>query len=200
MRADRGQIRKDGRNLNGIRPGQAVAHGIGRTFQDVRMFPTLTLLENVLVAFPHQPGDNILRLFGRRWHTVEERNRTCAMELLEQLGLVSEANARAESVPFGSQKLAGVARAVATGADTLLFDEASTGVEAGRILQLTEFIRRLRADGKTILLIEHNVDVVADIADWAVVLQGTVIAEGQTDRVLRDERVIRDYLGRIYDA
>jgi ABC-type branched-subunit amino acid transport system ATPase component len=116
------------------------------------------------------------------------------------VGLADAANRAAEEIPFGSQKLLGVARAIATGADTLLLDESTTGLEVSRVPLAMQVFRDLREAGKTLLLIEHNMDVVADIADQVVVLHGTVIAVGSAQHVLRDARVIREYLGRLYDA
>jgi ABC-type branched-subunit amino acid transport system ATPase component len=200
LRPDAGDILKDGRSLLGVPPHAMAARGLARTFQDVRVFATLSVLENVLVALPDQPGDSVRRLFGRLWRSAEQKNRRTAMDLLAQVGLDDVASKAAEDIPFGSQKLLGVVRAIATGADTLLLDESTTGLEVSRIPLAMQLFRDLRAAGKTLLLVEHNMDVVADIADHVVVLYGSVIAAGSADRVLRDERVIREYLGRLYDA
>lgn len=200
LEQDAGTVLKDGRDLRGLKPARAVAAGLARTFQDVRMFPTLTLLENVMVAIPGQPGDRILGLLGLGWQRAERRNRELALALLDDLGLTARANEPAEDTPFGDQKLAGLARAVATGADTLLLDEPAAGVETARLPLLMNALKKLRDQGKTVLLIDHNVEVVAEVADVVVVLQGTVIASGETKSVLQDERVIKEYLGRIYDA
>ncbi|MEK7216728.1 MAG: ATP-binding cassette domain-containing protein, partial [Chloroflexota bacterium] len=197
---DAGSVVKDGRNMRGLKPSKAVAAGLARTFQDVRIFPTLTLLENVMVAFPRQPGDRIFNVLGTGWKAAERRNEQRAMELLDGLGLASNAKVEAEQTPFGDQKLAGLARAVVTGADTLLLDEPASGVETARLPLLMDTLRGLRDEGRTVVLIDHNVEVVAAVADVVVVLQGTVIASGATKSVLQDERVIKEYLGRIYDA
>ena len=198
--ADAGRVLKDGRDLSGISPSRAVAGGLARTFQDVRLFPTLTLLENVMVAFPDQPGDRVHRLFTPGWQSSERRNKVMAERLLAELGIAEHAHTEAEQVPFGFQKLCAVARAVATGADTLLLDEPAAGVEAAHIPLLTALVKKLRDQGKTVVFIDHNVDVVAEVADRVVVLVGTVIAAGDTNSVLRNEHVIKEYLGRIYDA
>jgi ABC-type branched-subunit amino acid transport system ATPase component len=197
---DGGQIAKDGRDLRGLTAPRALGVSLVRTFQNVRTFPTLSVLENVLVAFPGQPGDEPWRLFGQAWKAVEERNRAAALGLLERLGLTADAERRADAIPFGSQKLLALARATATGADTLLLDETTTGLEISRVPLVLDFLRALRNEGRTILLVEHNMDVVTGVADSVVVLHGTVIAQGTPERVLQDEAVIRDYLGRIYNA
>lgn len=195
-----GEMLKDGRSLAGIKPSQATARSIARTFQDVRVFPTLTVLENVLVAFPDQPGDSPWKLFGKGWREAEERNRAAALALLGRVDLAEDADKRAEDIPFGSQKLLGLVRATATGADTLMLDETTTGLTISRVPVVLDFLRALKAEGRTVLLIEHNMDVVTEVADQVVVLHGTVIAAGTPAQVLHDPQVIRDYLGRIYDA
>ncbi len=200
FRADRGRILKDGVPLDGQRPAAALGRSLARTFQDVRVFGTLSVIENVLVAMPGQIGDAPWRLFGSRWLGDERGHRAAALALLEQLGLAADAERPAADLPFGTQKLIALARAVATGADTLLLDETTTGLELTRIPLVMTFLRGLRAAGRTILLVEHNMDVVADVADAVVVLHGTVIASGAANSVLRDDAVIREYLGRIYDA
>jgi ABC-type branched-subunit amino acid transport system ATPase component len=197
---DGGSIFKDGLELRQRSPSQALSLSLARTFQNVRVFSTLSVLENVMVAFPKQPGDAPWRLFGKASKDVEERNREHAVRLLESVGLNGDAERRADEIPFGSQKLLALVRATATGADTLLLDETTTGLEMSRVPLVLDFLRALRAEGRTVLLVEHNMDVVTDVADSVVVLHGTVIAQGTPQQVLHDEAVIRDYLGRIYSA
>jgi ABC-type branched-subunit amino acid transport system ATPase component len=201
--ADHGEVYLGGQSLLGIQPHQTIERGIVRTFQDVRIFPSLTALENVLTAFPRQSGDRLWEVFlaAGRVAGEERKNRARAMELLDQVDLAAEANRPAEELPFGQQKLLGLVRAVATGAGLLLLDEPSTGVEVSLVPNVTRLIRYLvDEEARSVLLIEHNVDVVREIADQVVVLQGTVITSGTCDAVLNDERVIREYLGRLYDA
>jgi ABC-type branched-subunit amino acid transport system ATPase component len=197
---DGGTMFKDGRQLGGAPASQALSRSLARTFQNVRVFATLSVLENVMVAFPEQPGDAPWRLFGKAWRDVEERNRAEAVRLLERVGLAGDAGRRADTIPFGSQKLLALVRATVTGADTLLLDETTTGLEMSRVPLVLDFLRDLRAAGRTVLLVEHNMDVVTGVADSVVVLHGTVIAQGTPQHVLHDEAVIRDYLGRIYSA
>ena len=198
--ADSGGVLLDGKPSAIRRPHQAAGCGLARTFQDVRLFPTMTALENVMVALPGQPGDRLRGLLSRRWRRAEEANRKLALELLARLELAGVQHALARDLPFGTQKLVGLARAIATGASTLLLDEPSTGLELSRLPLLTSLLAELRQNGRTVLLVEHNVDLVAEVADQVVVLQGTVIASGSAEQVLRDEQVIREYLGRLYDA
>ena len=204
LRAQHGRVFLDGEPLASMRPHETVRRGIARTFQDVQIFPYLTALENVLIAIPHQRGEKLHHLFhpGRRVSAEETRHREQAGALLDEVALTDEADRPAGELPFGQQKLLSLLRAVATGARFLLLDEPAAGVEVEMIPRVTALIGKLaKVDGRAALLVEHNVDVVREVADNVVVLQGGgVIASGSCDRVLRDERVIREYLGRIYDA
>ncbi len=201
LKADRGDVFLDGQRLDGIQPHETVARGIGRTFQDVRILPLLTALENVLVAIPSQRGERLRDLFlpGRGVGAEERRNRERALALLDAVGLAPVAPRPAGELPFGQQKLLALVRLVATGARILLLDEPATGIEAELHPRIVTLIRRLvRDEGKAVLVVEHNMDVVREVADHVAVLHGTVIASGPADTVLKDERVIREYLGRLY--
>ena len=204
FRPQTGRVFLDGKSLDGLRPHETVRHGIARTFQDVRIFPYLTALENVLIAIPNQRGEKLRHLFrvGGGVGTQERRHREEANVLLEAVALNDAANRPAGELPFGRQKLLSLVRAVATGARFLLLDEPASGVEAEMVARITALISSLaKVEGRAALLVEHNVDVVREVADQVIVLQGGgIIASGSCDRVLRDERVIKEYLGRIYDA
>lgn len=203
LRADRGRVLLDGAQLDGVRPHETVKRGMARTFQDVRIIPLLTALENVLVAIPAQRGEKLRHVFlpAGRVGAEERRNREQALALLEAVGLTSVAGRLASELPFGQQKLLSLVRLVATGVRTLLLDEPATGIEADLHPRIVTLIRRLvRDDGKAVLVVEHNMDVVREVADHVVVLHGTVIASGPADSVLEDERVIREYLGQLYHA
>jgi branched-chain amino acid transport system permease protein len=203
IRADRGRVLLDGADMSGIRPHQTVKRGIGRTFQDVRIIPLLSALENVLVAFPDQRGESLRHIFlpGRRVSAEERWNRERATTLLDAVGLVSVADRPAGELPFGQQKLISLVRLIATGVSVLLLDEPATGVEREFQPYIIRAIQRLvRDEGKAVLVVEHNMDVVREVADHVVVLHGTVIASGPADTVVKDERVIREYLGRLYNA
>jgi ABC-type branched-subunit amino acid transport system ATPase component len=199
-----GRVYLDGRPLDRIRPHQTVRHGIARTFQDVRIFPHLTALENVQSAMPEQRGERLRHLFrpGAGLGAEFRRHREQAMALLESVALADAAGRQAGELPFGRQKLLSLVRAVATGAPYLLLDEPAAGVEAEMVARVIELITRLaRDEGRAALLIEHNVEVVREVASHVVVLQGGgIIASGSAEHVLNDERVIREYLGRIYNA
>jgi ABC-type branched-subunit amino acid transport system ATPase component len=197
-----GEIFLDGIRLNGVRPFDTVRHGLCRSFQDVRIFPSLTALENVLVAMPGQSGERFRGLFLPATRRQERANREQARHLLQTVALESAAERPAGELPFGQQKLVSLLRTVATGARVLLLDEPAAGVEADLIPRIIGLIRGLvRAEGRATFLVEHNIDLVRQVADRVCVLQGgRIIAAGDVQRVLNDESVIREYLGRVYDA
>ncbi len=203
-RAPGGRVLLEGENLDGLHPDQILKRGIGRTFQDVRIFPSLSAIENVLVAMSDQKGETLRHLFlpGGGVAAQERHNRAKALDLLEAVAMADVADRPAGELPFGQQKLLATVRAVATGARYLLLDEPAAGIELEMLPRITGLIRRLVAEeGRAALLVEHNVDVVREVADQVVVLQGgKVIASGEAQKVLNDERVISEYLGRIYDA
>jgi ABC-type branched-subunit amino acid transport system ATPase component len=197
-----GEIFIDNEPLKGIRPFDTVRHGVCRTFQDARIFPTLTTLENVLVAFPDQRGERIGGLFLPSAHNQERTNRAKARHLLESVELENTADRPAGELPFGQQKLLSLLRAIATGARVLLLDEPAAGAEINLIPRIVDLIRNLvKAEGRATFLIEHNIDLVREVADRVCVLQGgRIVAEGNVRQVLDDETVIREYLGRVYDT
>jgi branched-chain amino acid transport system ATP-binding protein/branched-chain amino acid transport system permease protein len=197
-----GDIYVDGVRLTGVRPFDTVRHGLCRSFQDVRIFPFLTALENVLVAMPNQSGERIGSLFLPRARAEERANQNHARRLLQAVALDSAAERPAGELPFGQQKLISLLRAVATGARVLLLDEPGAGVENDLIPRVVDLIRGLvKAEGRATFLVEHNIDLVRRVADQVCVLQGgRIIAAGDVRGVLDDETVIREYLGQVYDA
>lgn len=199
-----GRAMLDGQSLQGMQPHETIGRGLARTFQDVRIFPFLSARENVLIAMPNQRGERVRNLFwrGSSMHGEERDNRDRADALLAEMSLTAVADRPAGELPFGQQKLIALLRAVATGAKYLLLDEPAAGVELDMLPRITGIIRRLaNEEGRGALLIEHNVDVVRAVANHVSVLQGGgVIASGSCDSVLRDPRVIKEYLGRIYDV
>jgi branched-chain amino acid transport system ATP-binding protein len=197
-----GEIFLDGERLTGVRPFDTVRHGLCRTFQDVRIFPSLTALENVLIAMPAQRGERIGGLFLPRAWAQERANCAKARHLLEVVALESVAERPAGELPFGQQKLLSLLRAIATGARVLLLDEPAAGAEINLIPRIANLIGNLvKAEGRGTFLVEHNIDLVRQVADRVCVLQGgRIVAEGDVRHVLDDETVIREYLGRVYDT
>jgi branched-chain amino acid transport system ATP-binding protein len=194
----RGSILYGGRELLGRAAYQRARLGIGRTFQNLQLFGEMSLLDNVLVGRHVQMGGNvILDLLGFPVARREEAARERAMETLRRLGLDTFAGRQAHALPFGIQKLAGVARALAAEPDMLLLDEPAAGLNVAETQALGEVITRLRRDhGLTILLVEHNMRLVMGISDRIVVLdEGRALTEGLPEEIARNPAVIEAYLG-----
>jgi len=184
--ADEGEVRLDGARLTGLSPDAVCRRGVARTFQKLRPFQGLSVLDNVMV--------------GALTRTKDVRHaRERARELIGKVGLAEKADAHARTLSTGQRKRLELARALATEPRILLLDEVTGGVDQRTIPDLVRLVRDLHAGGLTLLVIEHNMRVITAVAQRILALHlGEVIADGPPDAIARDRRVIEAYLGQAY--
>ena len=194
-----GTITFDGKSIVGLKPYEITQRGIARTFQNIRLFSELTVLENVKIAFHFHVKygllESVLRV-GRYFHE-EEQIEAESMKLLKIFHLEDKADEVAKNLPYGAQRRLEIARALAAKPKLLLLDEPTAGMNPQETKELMEMIRWIRKEfGLTVLLIEHDMSLVMGICERIYVLEyGMVIASGTPDVIKNDPEVIRAYLG-----
>ena len=196
---DSGKIILDGTDVTGKSTIDINKAGIARTFQNIRLFSQLSVLDNVKVGLHNNHSYSTVESIFRlpRFHKVEKEMNEIAMELLEVFGLKEEADVQAQNLPYGQQRKLEIARALATKPKLLLLDEPAAGMNPNETEELMEMIRFVRDHfHMTILLIEHDMKLVSGICEQLTVLNfGEVLAQGDTSTVLNDPQVIKAYLG-----
>ena len=193
---DAGEIILNGENVVGLLPNEICSKGISRTFQLIRLFPRISVLDNLLVAEKNQSGEKPLNAFFGGWDEEEKQNKQNALELLDFVGLREKAEHYAGGLSYGQQKLLEIARCLATQPQVLLLDEPFAGLNPVMINKVSRLLQTLKKQGKSIVLVEHNVGLVTQVCDSLVVLDyGKEIAMGKPREVVKNKLVVDAYLG-----
>jgi len=194
-----GEIVFNGKRLNGLKPYAITSLGISRTFQNIRLIPYLSVLENIALGGVHKMKATIGAelIMGKKTRQERKEWIDAAKALIAQMNLGDVTHADAVSLPYGLQRKVEIARAIATGAELILLDEPGAGMNAQEKEELITLIKDVRTNmGKTILVIEHDMKMIGALVDRVVVLNfGRHLAEGLVDEVKLDPRVITAYLG-----
>jgi len=195
---DKGEVKYRNKRLAGLKPYQIRHLGIARTFQNLQLFNSLSALENVMTG-AHLSGrkgfvQSLLRFPGVA--VEEERIRQRSLTCMGELGLGKDVDTPASALPFGKQRLLEIARALSGSPELLFLDEPAAGLNAGETKQLAGYLKKLKKNGLTMILVEHDMETVMDVADRVLVLNfGKAIAEGTPEEIQRNADVRKAYLG-----
>jgi len=201
--AETGEIEFRGRPIHALKPFEIALRGIGRTFQDPRVFPEMTVLNNVVVGL-RQRGERAGWALLRGPRTAAERRaaQRRAEEILATVGLLERAQERARDLSFGEQRFLSIARTLVSDPYLILMDEPTVGLDKPALAKLLDLMRRLSQDpNRALLVIEHNMDVVMTVSRKIVLLvQGGVVATGTPDEIKKNKSMVEAYLGRPHVA
>lgn len=194
-----GTISLAGTILNGKAPSKIASLGLGRTFQNIRLFKNMTVLENVLIGLGNHGKSEVFASFFRlpAFYKNEEALKTKALELLKIFDLDGDADTLAKNLPYGQQRRLEIVRALATEPKILFLDEPAAGMNPQETAELTQLIRKIEEEfGITIVLIEHDMSLVMEVTERIYVLEyGRLIAHGTPEEIRNNKRVIEAYLG-----
>jgi len=195
---DQGQILFKGQEITAWPPHRIAGLGITRTFQDLRLFQKMTVLHNILVGFQNRKGEHLTRalLGGPSLKAEEKADLQKAHDLLRLVELEKKAEELVENLSYGEQKLLSLARVLATDAELLMLDEPASGLPLGEVDRMMALIQSLVKQGKTVFIVEHNMEAVMGLSDRVIVLNfGEKIAEGTPAEIQKNPEVIKVYLG-----
>jgi branched-chain amino acid transport system ATP-binding protein len=198
VKPDAGTIVLDGESLNTLKFHQRIRCGLSRTWQNIRLFPSLPVIDNLLVATHDYPGERLVNILFRRTRlrTHNKAARDKAMDVLGKIGLSGVADDRVTDLPYGQQKLIGVARALMGDAKCLLLDEPMAGVEGQSYAAMQRVVREVAEHGVAVCVVEHNVTFIRDLCDEGVFMfSGAILARGSVAELIRDPQLTELYFG-----
>ncbi|ALJ36964.1 ATP-binding cassette domain-containing protein [Azospirillum brasilense] len=198
LRPTGGTILYRGRDVTTLKPHEVVAAGLARSFQDLKLFTKLTVVENILVSLPAQPGDRPLDVYFRPGlvRRTDRENVARALEIASFVGLLAKADETAANLSYAEEKLLVIARLLATGADVLLLDEPLSGLDTVTVERICGVIRDLARANKAVCIIEHNLEVIRGVCDEIVFIdEGRVLTKGPPDTLMRDRELAERYFG-----
>lgn len=193
-----GEIKLNGKKISGEKPQEIVKAGIARTFQNIRLFKNMKVIENVLIGMHINTDYGFWdALFRTKNYKLKELNRQeKAIEILESIGMGNKIHEYANNLPYGDQRKLEIARAIATGAKVILLDEPAAGMNPQESQELLRFIKGLKNQGITTIMIEHDMSVVMNVSDRIYVIDyGKCIAHGLPKEIAQNKAVIKAYLG-----
>ena len=199
---DSGHVELNGRSIDGIPSYKLAAQGMVRTFQLTKALSKLTVLDNMKLGAKGQRGENFLRaLVSPLWRDQEAEIEAAARKLLERFKMSHMTDEFAGTLSGGQRKLVEMARALMTDPELVMLDEPMAGVNPALTQSLLGHVKQLRAEGRTVIFVEHDMDVVQDISDWVVVMaEGRIIAEGPPSSISENQHVVDAYLGSHHDT
>ena len=194
---DSGKIDFNNYSISKKTPSKINNYGISRTFQDLRLIRQMTVMDNILLSFKNQPGEHLENVFFRnkKVKKIESENKKKASDLLKHAGISEKANDPANDLSYGQQKLLSIICCLASDAELLLLDEPIAGINPSMIENILSIITELPGKGKSVILIEHNMDAISQVCKRVIFMDaGKKISEGPTEQVRNDPKVIEAYL------
>ena len=195
---DSGTVTLDGKALDDLALHERVRRGLARTWQHVRLFPSLSVIDNVIIGARHYPAESLVTLMfaPRKVRAAAEAARTKAQAILARIGLLDTADKSIGDLPYGQQKLVGVARALMNDARCLLLDEPMAGVEGQAYEAMQRIVRDVAASGVAVCVVEHNIAFIRDLCDEAVFMfQGRILARGSVAELIANPELTELYFG-----